>query len=541
MQLPFVDPASFVKKWPALPEFGDTLYGTANIPRSPQIYGAKLDLVTDDAPAFTLWLNYLYSIHGGLGTKVHVKIPGSRRFRFATQVTIDISRVYIDWNNARVTVANSLTSAGTDAIIITTTNGNEQNKVAQVHGGMERLYLYQESSLKTAGHGAGLSFVNDGIGLSHVTLEKIIVTGFGEGAKIASSNNYLFTFHDCALNSNDIGLQQIQAANSGENMTYNGGIIAGNNLGLDLTENAMDWKFNDTSFDFNLRIAVLNSGCVEFKACHFENASPSVTQITASGARCHVRFFGGEFWCNGTATTDYWIETIGTSASVRGWGVEFFNTRTPSHRFALGNVDFYDSVTHNNTNNCRILNETKSLIRGTFESTIPLGIMVTGAAPVSNRLSFGNGTSTGCDLARSTTVARTGTNSLRYRKFSAAGATDGNIRMFIPLAARGRPFTWEAWVYSPVTAPAFTFSQYWCEAGPNEFGILVNNDALLLGTSGNITANTTWQAIGTSGTGYRSESHTPPPWAEYFLITYNFNALGNGNVLYFDDLVASGW
>lgn len=500
--------------------------GVAESPSSPADYGAVMDGATPDHSAIQQWLDYAASLATVTGAKIKVTAPFSKVFAITAGITVDVSKVMVDWNGCKIVPSAAVTGK---AITMLSTNNDQNAKGTQIMGGMQHLYLFGTG--KTVGTGVG--FAAGGLGVAHSQCTEVYVRNFLIACDMSATDAYLMRFNECLFNGSGTGLKQADSTNAGEAIRFNGGNINSNDMALDLQEGSADYNFVDTSFDFNVQIGTFVSCKVSFRGVHFENSGPSLVQFTASGARCNITFLNCEFWSGGTAPHPLteWI-TATDPAVVRGEYCEFFNTRTSTHRFASGNVSFFNSYSHNSTSNNRVCSVAQDILGGDFEEGIPWGIQIVSAT--SNRLSAGGGT-----IAQSTSFARTGTDSMIWTKSTGVGDATAGFVIYIPLP-HGASITWEGWhaKSSGGASENWFHNQRWIKLGTDGNGLYFAARSLLIGTSSGISSTTTWQSFGSSG--FDTSARQKPAWADGMQIDFNMNGLAAQSI-HFDDLVVNIW
>lgn len=505
--------------------------------RTAQTFGASLDGSTNDQVALQLWIDYLESQATFTGAKVRTVVKIPKDIRISAGINIDCSKVHLNWGGSRIIASSAVTGV---AITLTSTNGDESAKGTQIMGGMSDLRLRGANNTT----GTGIALVNGGIGPAHVTLERVMSSTFEKALDLTSSNVYLNRFLECNFSGSSWGIYNANSANSGEKHVFERCVLGANLMALYLREDGGDITFSDCSFDFNSQICDAQNGVTHFRDCHFEQNSPAnVLFIQGAGGRSHMKFSKCTFWFGGDTSvtvenptgghgTTHLITCAG-SATVHGEGCEFFNSRTSTGELATGNVYFEKSVSHDNTLNNFVVSTTTSMIDGTFETGIPLGISMGGTDP--SRL-----INTGGSLSLSATKAYAGTQSLAWTKTSAVNATDANIVIFAQIPPGFMKSLTSRFRHSRVsgTSENWFLTEQWVSGYIDATGRLVVLRSQTINTTGAITSDTTWKVAQFGG--FTNAARAAPSWANFYRLSSNNSAWAPGTT-YIDDLTISPW
>lgn len=270
------------------------------------------------------------------------------------------------------------------------------------------------------GNGAGqtsigyTSLAAGNFGDAYMAFENVFFTACSI-AERHGVNSYLIKHWHCTYLDFGTAVLILNAANSGENMSWSQCNFAGGLIPISCANANADLYFDQCSFDFNSGAPGLLSvtgGRVEFDSCHFESVDDTLNYVVASGNGTTVRFKGGILQINAVipqAMTEYF--NITAPAVVYLDNLLMHNLQNSNERLATGSGLIIARETHfyNTANMPTRLSDNQlcSAVRGTLTSgsfANPMGDFVTGAADWTNRL-----TGTNLVLTRSTTYSRSGT------------------------------------------------------------------------------------------------------------------------------------
>lgn len=495
----------------------------------PDAFGVTVwNSTTDISASLQLWIDYLEGLAGTVGTKVFATFPIAKTFALSTGITVDCSKVNIDFNGARCYSLAALTGI---AITLTTTNGDEQAKGTQIMGGIQNLWI--RGTGKTVG--TGVKLVNAGIGAAHVSLDKVIVGNFAIALDLTSTNNYLNRFRECNFSGSGIGVLHDNSSNSGEAMLFFGGVLGGNDLALSINEDGGDYYFYGTSFDFNIKVAEINSSNIEMHGVHIETNGPTVRQITVQGANGHFKRLGGRWYIGGSGHytgLDYFVECIGTAPTYHDFCVDYFNTRTSTRRFATGQAWTSRPTSHNSTTNWRIFSEETCLINCTNldnHLAVPAQFKLQGST--SNRLAASTST-----LAFSTVVTppTAGTRTILFTR----GAAGPGFDFLIPCKP-GDAVMWEFKHSKETGSTAAWFTTgswvdgYWAADG----SFVYTRQTDQTPSNGITTTAGSWSQSGTVSSEFLSFGRRCPGGHSFYRLRTNVGSIATNDTINMADLL----
>lgn len=269
-------------------------------------------------------------------------------------ITLDPTSVYF---NGSSSTFNYISKTGVAFLI--DASGTSKRKEASA-AGIENIIINGQSEETDSQEDkkSNIAFLLDTPSVSEdlstsACFSNIFIRSFGVGIKFGD-NAYLNTFHNVRIMEARLyGLWRRNFENSGENITFNQGVIFDSGKAFQWDSSNTELRFYGTSFDFNKQVGYADQ-LVEFYGCHFE-ARSDVIQSNVQFALDNggkMRFIGGDIgfgnYNNGEVETgalapaDFLFQTYGNDGG-RGGHFELIGIDMPArqnYRLALSDNPF---------------------------------------------------------------------------------------------------------------------------------------------------------------------------------------------------------
>lgn len=492
----------------------------------------------------------LTAVPTGRYGNVNIQVPPGGKLRIDNTVMIDLAKAGLTVTGGALTF---------DASHINTTNGIALQVTASAappdnagYGGprIGPFRVTGPGSSNTGTVGILLSATSASGGqVRGVVLDSVSVEYFGTGHKYGD-NVYNTTFLNAHVKGNTTGVWGPSGAtNSGERITYIGSTISDGTVGI---QNDANFRFHlsTCSIDYNSAQQVINNGggTIELFECHVEKLiTQSSPWFQLAGGMIKMiggTVTGGGTYNSGTAPT-YIVENDSTSTWTDGVaifdGVTFDNQLQAASGFFGGGTGPVIIRRHTRTNQYQQAFVCTSAVmnllsRGNFDAGTSLTdrwILNTDTATISSSgwtsstISGSNGT-----LTTSTTLARSGTRSLKITKTGAA-STALSFAVLMPIERASSVGGLGYLARTATLSGTFAVVLTYCTVSGDDthltqIGQTSPNTSLTIDTTSTLAAANTWYAFTTS-------VRRAPAWASHVALIFDLTSMGAGDI-YIDDL-----
>lgn len=512
--------------------------------------GIKLDGSADVATILNNAINALPA--GSAGNLIVKPLAFGQKvvLRIDSMVTLDMAKAGLVTRGGLEIDASRIISGPAMKV---TTSAAISNNSTPAGPALEKFRLMGPGRTVTASTGILFDSVTAGQ-VRGLATRDITVENFGRGNDYGA-NTYCIQHYNINIKGCDVAANFPTGTNSGERISYVGGTLSDSRQLVNMANGNGDVLFSDVSLDYWTETCIVQSnGLLQLQNCHVEGHSNNSTYW--------FQFHGGNFTMrdgivttpdayNGTTSFPSIIysdapNTTGLEALFDG--VTWNNVRTLSNRAATGTgpVKFRNSKNLGGaTANFYVTADTDDLFAdGFFEQSSIVDLIWNGADTGTINDASNTGTliaGTNWNASLSTTIKKSGTQSLKVTKTGAAGS-NCTIEFAAPLVNQQMHGTTVSLArHTAMTGIIFATLFYANLTGRSTTGGLPRRLKSQQISQRQINLATDLPSIDTwVDTVSQTFAVRAPAWATHIVLSFNLQPMSAGD-LYFDELVATAY